>query len=138
MHVDCLQDCFVVSKNKVILCKRKVISLITDYIIPVYCCQNKSSIINFTIDDMTSKFELFSRNKINNLYQTESVLKAWMQLLDKYWNERDRPLPDYFEFCPDWLFQYYNELTLSEFIESVFLVWKSEKHKLTPKYYIMH
>ena len=42
-----------------------------------------------------------------------------------------------FYLFPDWLFQYYNELTLVEAIESDYLVWKSEQHRLAPKYYIM-
>ena len=37
-------------------------------------------------------------------------------------------------FLPECLFQYYNDLPLGEYIESDYLVWRSEQHKLTPKY----
>ena len=57
--------------------------------IPVDFCQKNSSIINFTTDDMTSKFELFSENKINNLHQTEIIRTDWLQILDEYWDEKD-------------------------------------------------
>ena len=40
-------------------------------------------------------------------------------------------------FLPKWLFQYYNDLPLGESIESAYLMWKSEQHRLTPKYDIM-
>ena len=44
---------------------------------------------------------------------------------------------DYFYFCNDLLFQYYNELPLCESIEIDYLTWKSEQHRLTLKYDIM-
>ena len=59
--------------NKVILRKREVIPIFSDSMIPVDCCQNNSSIINFTTDNMKSKFELVSKNKMNNLYLTKSM-----------------------------------------------------------------
>ena len=40
-------------------------------------------------------------------------------------------------FLPQWLFQYYNELPLGGSIESAYLMWKSEQHRLTPKYDIL-
>ena len=40
---------------------------------------------------MTSKFELFSRNKNNNLYRAKSMQTDWLQTLDEYWDERDTP-----------------------------------------------
>ena len=55
--------------DNIILHKREFVPTITDSTIPVDCCQNES-IINFTTDDMTSKFELFSKKKKNNLYLT--------------------------------------------------------------------
>ena len=57
--------------------------------IPVDFCQKNSSIVNFTTDDMTSKFELFSEKKINNLHQTEIIRTDWLQILDEYWDEKD-------------------------------------------------
>ena len=46
--------------------------------------------INFTADDMTSKFEFFQKKK-NNLYLTESMPTDWMHMLDKNWDERNIP-----------------------------------------------
>ena len=53
LRVDCLQDGFVVYKNKVILRKTEFIPLITNSMIPEDCCQKIPSIITFTNDDMT-------------------------------------------------------------------------------------
>ena len=73
LHVDCLQDGFVVCTNKVILLKIEVIPTIPVPMIPVDCCKKKPSIINFTTDYMTSKFEFFSEKKMNKLYINESM-----------------------------------------------------------------
>ena len=59
--------------------------------IPVGCYKNNSSIINFTTDDMTSKFELFSNHKMNNIYLTESMQTDWLYILYRYWDEKDTP-----------------------------------------------
>ena len=69
-------------KNKVILCRSEAINPIYDSIIPVDCCKKNPSIINFTTDDMKSKFELFSKTKTNSLYLTESMQTYWIQMLD--------------------------------------------------------
>ena len=61
----------------------------------------------------------------------------WLQMVDEYWDERDTPYSDDFEFYTEWLFQYFNELPLGESIESAYLTWKSEQHRLTPKYDIL-
>ena len=61
--------------NRVIIRKREVIPPITDHMITDYFCQNQSSVINFTTDDVISKFELFSKNMMNNIYITESMRK---------------------------------------------------------------
>ena len=58
-------------------------------------------------------------------------------MLDKYWDEGDNPYQYDFDFCPEWLFQYFNKLPLGEEIEINFLVCKSEQHILTPKYNIL-
>ena len=60
-------------KNKIILQKREFIPPIMDSMIPVDGCQNRLSIINFTTDDMTSNIYIFSKNKIKNIYLTESM-----------------------------------------------------------------
>ena len=85
-------------KDKVIVRKREFIPTITDSMIPVDFCQKNKPIINFTPDDMTSKFELFSKNKINTIYITESMLTYWLQMLDKYWNKVDTPYSSGFYF----------------------------------------
>ena len=109
---------------------------ITDSMIPVDFFQF-FSIMNFTTDDMTSKFGLFSENKIIALYLTESMKTRWPRILDEHWKEIDAPYSDGFGFWPDWMFQYFNELPLCESIESAYLVWKSEQHRLTSKHDIM-
>ena len=54
-------------------------------------------------------------------------------MLDEYWDEGDTSYPGGFDFCPDWLFQYYNEVPLGEAIERDYFIWKSEQHRLTRK-----
>ena len=90
-HVDCLQDGFVMYNDKVTLCKREVIPHITYSMIPINSLKRKETIINVTTDNMTSKFELFSNNKINALYLNERMKTDWLNVLDKYWDERNRP-----------------------------------------------
>ena len=46
-------------------------------------------------------------------------------MVDEYWDERDTPYSDDFEFYTEWLFQYFNELPLGESIETAYLTWKS-------------
>ena len=62
LHVDYLQDGFVMYKNEEILLKKEVIPPIPDYMIPEDFCQKTLFIINFTTDDRTSKL-FFSRKK---------------------------------------------------------------------------
>ena len=50
--------------------------------IPVSLCQNIEPVINFTTDDITSKFEAFSKNKMDELYLTEGTQTEWMHMLD--------------------------------------------------------
>ena len=59
---------------------------------------------------------------MNNLYLTKSMRTDWLHMLDEYWDEKDTPYSDDFDFWPDWLFQYYNELQLVEDIESYHLM----------------
>ena len=58
----------------------------------------------------------------------------WMQMLDDYWYEKDTPYSDDYDFQSDWFYQYFNELPLGEAIGYDYLTWKSEQHRLTPKY----
>ena len=57
----------------------------------------------------------------------------WLHMSYECWDEIDTPYVDDFEFYPEWLFQYFNELPLGEDIESAYLMWKTEKHRLTTK-----
>ena len=41
--------------------------------IPVDICQKKKYVINFITDGMRSKFEVFTKNKINELYLTSGI-----------------------------------------------------------------
>ena len=53
-----------------------------------------------------------------------------------YGMKQIKPTWVFFNFWPQWLVQYYNEQTLGKANESVYLKWKSEQPKLTPKYEI--
>ena len=66
---------------KKIVHKLEVIPLITDYIIPVGCFQNKKYVIAFTIDDMISKFEVYIDHKLDTFYLTSSIRTEWLQVL---------------------------------------------------------
>ena len=61
----------------------------------------------------------------------------WLNLLYQYWDEKDTPYSDYYDFWTDQLYQYFNELPLGEANESAYITQKSEQHKLTPKYEIL-
>ena len=64
---------FIIYKNKVILRKREVNLPIPHSTIIMDSCQNVLPIINFTTDDMTSKFVFSSKNKIDAPYLTENM-----------------------------------------------------------------
>ena len=51
----------------------------------------KQPVNNFTTDSMKSKFEVFSNNKMDALYLTETIRTYWIKTLDKYWYEGDTP-----------------------------------------------
>ena len=55
---------------------------------------------------MTSKFEIFSNKKMDDLYLTESMQTYLLQISVEYWDEVDTPYPGEFDFLPDWLLQY--------------------------------
>ena len=80
--------------------------------------------MNFTTDDMTSKFGLFSENNMIAIYLTESMKTDWLQILDEQWEELDTPYSDYFGFWPECMFLYFNEMPLGESIESSYFMWK--------------
>ena len=60
-----------------------------------------------------------------------------LHMLYEYWNGKYTPCSDDYDFWPDWLYTYFNELPLGEAIESDYIMWNSEQHRLTPKYDIM-
>ena len=68
---------------------------------------------------MKFKFELFSKNKINNIYLTERMRTDWLHMLYNYWNEKYIPYSDDSNFLPDWLYKIFNELLLGEAIEVI-------------------
>ena len=51
---------------------------------PMDCCKMFLRTLIFTTDDITSKFELFSKNKMNDLYLTESMHIDGLHILDEY------------------------------------------------------
>ena len=55
--------------DKLLILKQEVLSPMYDYMIPVDFCQNNEPVINFTTDDMRSKFEVLSK-KTDALYRT--------------------------------------------------------------------
>ena len=81
--------------------------------------------ISLTTDDITSNFEACKKNKLDALYLTETTRTEWLQTLDEYLDEGDQTYSVSLYLWPQWLFQYYNELSIFEAIESVYLKWKS-------------
>ena len=59
--------------DKILIRKWEVAPLIIDSMMPVDFCQNNEPVINFTTDDMRTKTEVFSKNKMNALYLTERI-----------------------------------------------------------------
>ena len=75
---------------------------------------------------MISKFEALKKNKIDEMYLTESMRTENSQTIHEYWYEGDATYSGDFYFWPQWMFQYYYELPTGETIESAYLTWKSE------------
>ena len=53
---------------------------------------------------MRSKFKVFSKNKMDELYLTKSMITEWIQTLDELWDELDKPQSGDFDFWPQWVF----------------------------------
>ena len=104
LHVDCRQDCFVMYNNKVIIFKREVIYPISDSMIPVDCCEKMHPSL---ISQLMTWYPSFLREKTNHLYLTEIMKTDWLHMLDDYWNEKDTPYSDEYDFWSDWLYQYF-------------------------------
>ena len=77
-----------------------------------YQKQNLSLSLQQMTDDMTYKFEFFSKKRMDDIYLTEIIQRDWIQILDKYREEEDTTYSGDSDFWPDWLFQYYYELPL--------------------------
>ena len=63
---------------------------------------------------------------MNNIHLTERIRTYWIYMLFEHWDAKDTPYSDDFDFCPDFPYQYFNELPLDEAIEIDYLTWKSE------------
>ena len=55
---------------------------------------------------------------MDSLCLTESMQTYWLHKLDEYWYVEDKPYLYDFGVWPEWLFKYYNEINLSESIQS--------------------
>ena len=66
-----------------------MITTITDSIISVDLCKKHK--INFIADNVTFKFENFSKRKMDLLYLTESIQTDKLNMLYEYYNEGDTP-----------------------------------------------
>ena len=66
--------------------------------IPVDFCQKKRIVIDFTTDEMISKFEVFTKNKIDTLYLTEIMITERPQKLYEFWYEGDKHYSGAFDF----------------------------------------
>ena len=65
---------FVIYNFNALIIKILVINPIPNYIIPLYVFQKNYCAINFTYDEMIPKFEVFTNNKLDKFYLTESII----------------------------------------------------------------
>ena len=75
--------------DKLPILKQEVVTPIYDSMIPVDFSQNNYHVIIFTPDDIRSKFESFSKNKVGVLYLTEIMQTDSPKHLDEYYDEVD-------------------------------------------------
>ena len=61
-----------------------------------------------------------------------------MLVLDVYWDEVDTNYSSTYNCLLTCLNQYNYKLPIGLTIESLYLIWKSEQHIKTPKYYILN
>ena len=61
-----------------------------------------------------------------------------LQMIDGYLDEGYTPYSSLSDFWSKCLFQHNNQLSIGEYIESIYLISKSERHIMTLKYYIYH
>ena len=76
--------------------------------VPEDFCQNNQYLITFTTDENISKFEVFTNNKLDTLYPTESTRIEWLQTLYEYWDKGDTLFSSASSFWAQFLFQYNN------------------------------
>ena len=86
---------------------------------------------------MISISESFTKNKVDKLYLYEIMRTEFPKIIDEHWNEGDTTYSSSSGLYTQWSFQYFNELTIDEYIESFYLTWNIEQHILTPRYYIL-
>ena len=67
--------------DKLLLRKQEVITLINNYMTPVGCCQNNQYIFNYTSDDMISKFEAFTKYKLDKLDLTGRRITECLKMI---------------------------------------------------------
>ena len=59
--------------------------------IPVYFCQENHYAIDLTSDEMISKIEVFTNNKLDTFHLNESTRTEWPQMIEEYWDEENAP-----------------------------------------------
>ena len=81
---DLVAEIAIWTLTQLLIHKLEVIPPITDSMIPVDFCQKNKPVVNFSTENMTPKFEVFSKNKMYALYLTEIIQIDWLQLLIEY------------------------------------------------------
>ena len=111
---------FFMYNNKLRIHKREVIPHITDYMISVDWCQKNPSLI-LQLMTWHPSLDLFKeKNQCSISYLNNANILAayfrWILVINRY------TLLRFFEFCPDWLYKYFNEFPLGEAIESAYIM----------------
>ena len=79
---DLVAEIAIWTLTQLLIHKLEAIRPIPDSMIPVDFCQKNKPVVNFSTENMTPKFEVFSKNKMYALYLTEIIQIDWMQVLD--------------------------------------------------------
>ena len=70
IHVNCIRIGFVRCNYTLLIRKQEVIIHIHNSMIPMALCQKNQCVINFTTDEMISKFEVLTNHKLDTFYLT--------------------------------------------------------------------
>ena len=81
---DLVAEISIWTLTQLLIHKLEAIRPIPDSMIPVDFCQKNKPVFNFSTDNMTPKFEVFSKNKMYALNLTEIIQIDWLQLLIEY------------------------------------------------------